>query len=180
MRHSDIRRLTVMALLVAVLAVCSQLAVPVGSVPITAQTMAVLLIALLLPPKYAVLTVLVWVLAGALGLPFFANFKSGFGVLLGPTGGYIYGFIISAGLVSWLAGQQGGKFSLLRSVLACTVGIVFSYFFGAVQLMLLLDLDSYAAAFLLGGVPYIFFEPVKIAAAVLVARLMRRRGLKRF
>ncbi len=180
MRHSDIRRLTVMALLVAVLAVCSQLAVPVGSVPVTAQTLAVLLIALLLPPKYAALTVLVWVLAGALGLPFFANFKSGFGVLLGPTGGYIYGFIISAWLVSWLAGQQGGKFSLLRSVLACTVGIVLSYLWGAVQLMLLLDLDSYAAAFLLGGVPYIFFEPVKIAAAVLVARLMWRRGLKRF
>lgn len=180
MKHFDVHRLTVMALLVAVLVVCSQLVVPVGSVPITAQTMAVLLIALLLTPKYAALTVLVWVLAGALGLPFFANFKSGFGVLLGPTGGYIYGFIISAWLVSWLAGRQGGKFSWLRTALACTVGIVLSYLLGAVQLMLVLDLDSYAAAFLLGGVPYIFFEPVKIAAAILVARLMWRRGLKRF
>ena len=57
-----VRRLATMAVLVAVLAVCSQLAVPVGNVPITAQTAAVMLIALLLSPKYAALTIAVYIL----------------------------------------------------------------------------------------------------------------------
>ena len=64
-----VRRLATMAVLVAVLAVCSQLAVPVGNVPITAQTAAVMLIALLLSPKYAALTIAVYILAGGIGLP---------------------------------------------------------------------------------------------------------------
>lgn len=86
MQNSNIRKMSVMAMLVALLVVCSQISVPVGSVPVTAQPLAIMLIGLLLSPKYAVATVLVWVLAGGVGLPFFANFKSGFGVLLGANG----------------------------------------------------------------------------------------------
>ena len=73
--QSKIKKMATMAMLVALLVVCSQLAVPVGNVPITAQTAAVMLIALLLSPGYAALTVLVFILAGGIGLPFFANFK---------------------------------------------------------------------------------------------------------
>ncbi len=177
-----VRRLATMAVLVAVLAVCSQLAVPVGNVPITAQTAAVMLIALLLSPKYAALTIAVYILAGGIGLPFFANFKGGFGTLLGPTGGYLYGFVVSAALISLIAGhsQPGQSFPWLRSILACVVGLAFVYLFGAVQLKMLLELDSYGAAFALGGIPYIFFEPIKIAAAVLAAKMLQSRGLNKF
>ncbi len=176
---SNVRKLAMMAMLVALLVVCSQIAVPVGSVPITAQTLAVMLIGLLLSPKYAVATVLVWVLAGGIGLPFFANFKSGFGVLLGPTGGYIYGFVISALLISLLA--KGGKgFSWPRSIIACVVGTAFAYLFGAIQLKMLLELPSFTAAFVAGGVPYVFFEPIKIALAAIVAKVADARGLPRF
>lgn len=177
-----IRKLATMAVLVAVLAVCSQLAVPVGSVPITAQTAAVMLIALLLSPRYAALTVAVYILAGGVGLPFFANFKGGFATLLGPTGGYLYGFVAAAALISWLAGagRSEQKFSWPRSVLACAIGLAFVYLFGAVQLKMLLDLESYGAAFALGGIPYIFFEPIKIAVAVIAAKMLQARGLSRF
>ena len=166
-----------MAMLVALLVVCSQLAVPVGNVPITAQTAAVMLIALLLSPGYAALTVLVFILAGGIGLPFFANFKGGLGVLLGPTGGYLYGFVVAAALISAISGRQ---FSWLRSIAGCTAGLLFVYLFGAVQLKLLLDLESYGAAFALGGIPYIFFEPIKIAVAVVAAKMLQSRGLDRF
>ena len=166
-----------MAMLVALLVVCSQLAVPVGNVPITAQTAAVMLIALLLSPGYAALTVLVFILAGGIGLPFFANFKGGLGVLLGPTGGYLYGFVVAAALISAIAGRQ---FSWLRSIAGCAAGLLFVYLFGAVQLKLLLDLESYGAAFALGGIPYIFFEPIKIAVAVVAAKMLQSRGLDRF
>ena len=110
--QSKIKKMATMAMLVALLVVCSQLAVPVGNVPITAQTAAVMLIALLLSPGYAALTVLVFILAGGIGLPFFANFKGGLGVLLGPTGGYLYGFVAAAALISAISGRQ---FSWLRS-----------------------------------------------------------------
>lgn len=177
MQNSNIRKLTVMALLLALLVVCSQIAIPIGNVPITLQTMAIMLIGLLLSPKYAVATVLAWVLAGGVGLPFFANFKSGFGVLLGPTGGYIYGFVIAAFLIALIAGRE---FSWWRAVLGCVVSMLFVYLFGAVQLMLLMDLDSFGVAFAMGGIPYLFFEPVKLAAAVLAARLVKARGLINF
>lgn len=169
---TNVRRLTLMSMLLAMLVVCSQIAVPVGQTVLTAQTFAIMLIALILPPKYAVGTVLAWVLAGGVGLPFFANFKSGFGVLLGPTGGYIYGFVLAVLLISLIAGR---KFSLWRAVLGCAVGLLFVYLFGAVQLKLLMDLESYTVAFVLGGVPYIFFEPIKVAAAVGAARLVKKR-----
>ena len=169
--QSKIKKMATMAMLVALLVVCSQLAVPVGNVPITAQTAAVMLIALLLSP------VLVFILAGGIGLPFFANFKGGLGVLLGPTGGYLYGFVAAAALISAIAGRQ---FSWLRSIAGCTVGLLFVYLFGAVQLKLLLDLESYGAAFALGGIPYILFEPIKIAVAVVAAKMLQSRGLDRF
>lgn len=172
MFSSKVKKLTLMAMLMAVLVVCSQVAIPLGSTVLTAQTLAVMLIALLLPPKSAAGVVLAWVLAGGIGLPFFANFKSGFGVLLGPTGGYIYGFVLAVLIISAVAGP---KFVMWRAVLGCTLGLVFVYLFGAVQLMWLMKLQSYAAAFVLGAVPYIFFEPVKIAAAVAAARLISRR-----
>ena len=175
--QSKIKKMATMAMLVALLVVCSQLAVPVGNVPITAQTAAVMLIALLLSPGYAALTVLVFILAGGIGLPFFANFKGGLGVLLGPTGGYLYGFVVAAALISAIAGRQ---FSWLRSIAGCSAGLLFVYLFGAVQLKLLLDLESYGAAFALGGIPYIFFEPIKIAVAVVAAKMLQSRGLDRF
>lgn len=174
MQNTNIRKLTVMAMLLAFLVVCSQISVPFGNVPITAQPLAIMLIGLLLPPKYAVATVLAWVLAGGIGLPFFANFKSGFGVLFGPTGGYIYGYIIGVFLMSLIAGRD---FNWVRSVLGCVVGMVFVYVFGAVQLMVLMDLPGFGAAFVVGGIPYLFFEPIKLAAAVLAARLIKNRGL---
>ena len=175
--QSKIKKMATRAMLVALLVVCSQLAVPVGNVPITAQTAAVMLIALLLSPGYAALTVLVFILAGGIGLPFFANFKGGLGVLLGPTGGYLYGFVVAAALISAISGRQ---FSWLRSIAGCTAGLLFVYLFGAVQLKLLLDLESYGAAFALGGIPYIFFEPIKIAVAVVAAKMLQSRGLDRF
>lgn len=177
MQNSKTRKLTIMAMLLAFLVVCSQLSVPVGNVPVTAQPLAIMLIGLLLPPQYALATVLAWVLAGGVGLPFFANFKSGFGVLLGPTGGYIYGYIIGVFLIALIAGRE---FSWWRSILGCVVGMVFVYVFGAVQLKLLMDLQSFGAAFVLGGIPYLFFEPIKLAVAVLAARLVKSRGLLKF
>jgi biotin transporter BioY len=60
------------------------------------------------------------------------------------------------------------------------VGLLFIYLFGAIQLKVLLDLDSYGVAFAAGGIPYLFFEPLKIAAAVVVSKLAKQRGIVNF
>lgn len=175
MNSTNIKKIAVMGMLVAILAVCSQISIPIGTVPITAQTFAIFLIAYLLTPKYALATVGAWVLAGAVGLPVFANFTSGFSVVIGPTGGYIIGFVIAAGVMSLIAGHK--KFSMVRVILAACVGLPIMYCLGALQLQYSIGLESYAVAFVAGGVPFIFFEPIKIALAVVIAQMAKRRNV---
>ena len=95
------------ALFVAVMAVCSWISIP-ATVPFTLQTFGVFLSVGLLGGKRGSLAVLVYLLLGAVGLPVFSGFTGGIGHLLGPTGGYIIGFIFSA-LLMWLAERLFGK-----------------------------------------------------------------------
>lgn len=121
------RELTKMALLVALVCVMAQLSVPnpMGIGMISLITVALCLIGLLLPPKQAFLTVLVYVLLGAVGLPVFTGFTGGMGKILGPTGGFILIWPIAYTAVSCL---KGTKKSFLRyAVVATVVSIVITY-----------------------------------------------------
>lgn len=77
---------------VALLAVCSQLCIPFA-VPFTLQTFAVSAIAIILGPGKGTMTVIIYLLLGAVGLPVFSQFKGGLSALIGPTGGFLFGFI---------------------------------------------------------------------------------------
>lgn len=107
-------RATLFALLTAFGATASA-RLPWTPVPVTLQTFFVLLSGFTLNPKEAVLSQLEYLLAGIAGLPVFAEGKSGIGVLVGPTGGYLVGFVLSAGLVSWLKGASQNSLRLLLS-----------------------------------------------------------------
>ena len=89
------------ALFAALLAVCAWLAVPVGQLAISLQTFAVLLTLGILGGKWGMGAILVYLGLGAVGLPVFTGFRGGIGMLLGPTGGYLWGFLVS-GLLYWL------------------------------------------------------------------------------
>lgn len=86
--------LVLVALCAAILAVISQIALPIASVPITIQVFGVALIGVILGWKKGILSVLVYILLGAIGLPIFANFRGGFSVLFGATGGYIVAWLV--------------------------------------------------------------------------------------
>ena len=103
-----VQELTTMALLAALLCVSSYISIrlPFSAVPITAQSLIINMIALLLKPKKAGTTVVIWILLGAVGLPVFSNGNAGFGVLAGPTGGYIFGYLIAAILISLARGKK--------------------------------------------------------------------------
>jgi len=120
------------------IALTAQLAVG-WPVPITGQTFAVLMIGALLGAKRGSLSVLVYIMEGAAGLPVFASGGSGFAWLLGPTGGYIVGFVAAAYIVGLLA-EKGWDRRIGRTILAMIFGNVVIYTFGLLWLCCLIFL----------------------------------------
>lgn len=99
--------LSVIALNVLFLFACSQVSFDIGIVPITMQSLGVSLIALKSDSKVGVYSIMTYIILGALGMPLFANFSGGIHVLFGPTGGYLFGFILSI----WVVSNLSSKFS---------------------------------------------------------------------
>ena len=132
-RTINVRSMCYVGVFAALMAGCSWIAVPTA-VPFTLQTLGVFLAVGLLGGKLGTAAVVVYVLLGAFGLPVFANFSGGAGVLLSNTGGYIIGFI--SALFMWAMERLLGRrtWVLLVSMLA---GLVICYAFGTAWFMLL-------------------------------------------
>ena len=121
------------AILTALLCLCAWLSVPVGDIYITMQTFGICITLLLLGGKYGSISIFAYLLLGAVGLPVFSGFRGGMGVLLGPTGGYIWGFGISA-LVYWLFTALFKDNSPVRLISLC-LGLVLCYLLGSLWYM---------------------------------------------
>lgn len=96
-----VRNMVLAALFAALLAIGGQIAIPIGPVPITLQTIMVLLAGAILGSRWGTVSVLVWILLAAVGAPVLSGGKGGMGVLVGSTGGYIFGFLVAVFLVGW-------------------------------------------------------------------------------
>lgn len=96
------KMLILSALFAAIVAVCAQISFQIGPVPFTLQVFAIFLASLILPPKYAFLSLLVYDLLGAVGVPVFAGFSGGLSKFIGPTGGYLIAFPIAAFVISYI------------------------------------------------------------------------------
>ena len=123
MKKTNTRMLVFCALFAALTAVCAWIAIPVGPVPISLATFAVMMCGLLLGWKYGPMAIGVYILLGLAGVPVFANFKAA-SALMGPTGGYIVGYLpyaLLAGLpVPALQEKFWGRCILLAlGTLAC-------------------------------------------------------------
>lgn len=153
-------------ILLAFLIICSQLTIPLPLIPLTLQTLAVGLIATLLPMRYALETIGAYLLLGALGLPVFANFKGGPAVFLSPTGGYLVGFIVYILVTCALLKNRNGLFLIM---LANLCGAFLQLLFGSLGLMFLTDV-SFLTAFLTGTFPFLVPGLIKVCLVVLIAR----------
>ena len=123
MQSKDLSRC---ALLAALMCLCAWISLPLGQNPITLQTFALFLTLELLGGKYGSLVCLTYLLLGGVGLPVFSGFRGGFGMLLGSTGGYLWGFLLCA-LAYWLITTLlGARFHIL----ACLVGLLLCYALG--------------------------------------------------
>jgi biotin transporter BioY len=144
---------------------CAQLAIPVGPVPITAQTFAVLMTGALFGSQRGGLCVLAYIIEGLAGLPVFAFGRSGFAVLLSPTGGYLVGFVAAAYVTGLLAQNQWDR-RFTTTVLAMTLGSIVMYVFSLSWLCCLMGFNKTVLA--IGLYPFIVGDVLKIVLAAVV------------
>ena len=137
-KRNKIHRMSLIALFSALMCILSPISIPIGSVPITLANLVVFLSVLLLGMKDGTLSCLVYILIGIFGLPVFSNFTSGLGVLLGPTGGYIFGYILIC-LVSgtFVEKSKNKKIKLLGLLL----GLLVSYLVGTLWYSYITKMD---------------------------------------
>ena len=156
-----------MAMFAALMAIGAWISIPILTVPFTLQVLVVFLSGALLGSLKGGLSQIVYVLLGVVGLPVFSNGASGPGVLVGPTGGYIIGFVVAAFVIGAVCEVVRGFWGTLSAMI---VGIVIIYAFGLAQLMMNLDLSLmeglYAGVFK--------FIPFDILKAVIAASLVMR------
>lgn len=160
------RELTYAALFTALIAGGALVAIPIGSVPFTLQVLFVLLAGMLLGPRLAALSVLAYLALGLVA-PVYAGGTSGLGVLFGPTGGYLWGFVLAA-LVTGAVSTHG-RTSLARFVAAGLLGVTPIYALGAVWLAAQLHMGV-GTALATGVAPFVWLDVLKAVAAGLAAR----------
>ncbi|ABC80315.1 biotin transporter BioY [Anaeromyxobacter dehalogenans] len=169
-----VHRLVWTALLAACIAVGAWIQVPVGAVPITLQPLFAFLAGYLLGPARGAAAVALYVAAGVLGLPVFAGGAAGLGVVLGPTGGYLLGFVVAAALTGLV--PRRGPIGWGAGLAAGAAALAAAYVIGAAWLAAVLHLGA-RQAIVAGVVPFLPFDVVKVVVALWVARRLRAQGL---
>lgn len=155
----------------ALIAICSWISIPTA-VPFTLQTFAVFFVLLLLGGERGTIATLVYVLLGAVGVPVFAGFSGGIGILLGSTGGYIIGFLF-VGLI-YILFEKFFKKNIVMKIVALVLGLAVCYAFGTAWFMHVYIKNSGEVGLLtvLGWCvfPFIIPDLIKMALAVVVAK----------
>ncbi|MFW5689011.1 MAG: biotin transporter BioY [Spirochaetota bacterium] len=149
----------------------AQIAVPVGPVPVTGQTLGVLAVAVVLGPRRGTLAVALYLAEGIGGMPFFAGGTAGPAVLLGPTAGYLVGFVPATYLVGRLF-ERIDRTRVAFSVLALAAGTAVIYLFGATALARFVGWERVLAV---GVAPFLFGDALKIGIVAAGAAGIRVR-----
>lgn len=169
MRTKD---LTAAALLAALTAVCSQLLLPTPwGVPVSLGTLAVFLAAGLLGARGAAVSMLIYLTLGVVGVPVFAGFRGGPGVLAGPTGGYLVGYLAAAALGGLLCDRLPQMKYRLPLAFAC--GLAVCYAFGTVWFVFSTETPA-SAALALCVLPYLPGDAAKIAVAAALCKRIKK------
>ncbi len=179
-QHQKIVAMVQIALFAAIMAVCSWIQIPM-TVPFTLQTFAVFCALGTLGGKSGTISVLVYIVLGAVGVPVFAGFSGGVGVLLGTTGGYIIGFLFTA-LLYWAITHFFGE-KLPVMIIAMVLGLLVCYAFGTAWFMIVYT-NANGAVGLIAALswcvfPFIIPDLVKIALAILIAKRIPKRFIHR-
>ena len=170
--------IVIIAIMSALLAVCSFIAIPVGTLPVTLQTFAVFVCVGILGRKRGTTSVLIYILLGIVGIPVFSGFQGGLSVLMGATGGYIVGFLPAVFIAGLIIEKTGIKIPFM--IVSFVLGMIICYICGILWYVFIYSggKSDFVSAFTLCVLPYIFPDAVKIVLAAVVSKSVGER-LKR-
>lgn len=170
MSIGKLRLIVLASLMTALMAVGAYIHVPIGPVPIVLTNLFVLLSGLLLGSKWALASTCIYVLLGAIGLPVFYGAKGGMAHILGPTGGYLGGFIVC----SFFTGLISEKFhnDIRGDILAVIVGSILIYCLGLPWLKLVTKMP-WTKVMVIGMIPFLPGDTIKAILAIILARAVR-------
>lgn len=160
---------------VAIIAICSWVTIPIGPIPVTLQMFAIPLIICVLPMRWSIIAVCVFLLIGAIGIPVFSGFRGGIGVLMGPTGGYLLGYIPGTVLGALLVNVGKNRFADRRGALVAIEvlgGMVFTvvaYLTGWIQYANVAGI-SLEASFIASVAPFVVPDLLKVFVAAFCAQ----------
>lgn len=158
------------------MAVSAWITIPLGPVPFTLQVFAMVFAVLLLKPAEAISSVSIYLLMGAIGLPIFSSMRGGIGVLAGPTGGFLWGWLLGAlmvALVAKLSKFDWKNHRLGWDIVLSMLFMLVTYACGWIQLAVVAQMGM-LAAFMAAIAPFVVVDAIKLALAIAVARAVRR------
>lgn len=171
----SLKKTAAVAMMAAVLCVCSWLTIPF-TIPFTMQTFGVFCALLLLGGRDGTIAVALYLLLGAVGLPVFSGFRGGVGHLLGPTGGYLVGFLLS-GLFYWIL-EAGAKKRFWLRVTALAGGLLLCYAAGTVWFAVVAarggEPRAIGTILSLCVLPYLLPDAAKLALALFVCGRVKK------
>lgn len=170
------RDLVTTGMFTAIICVLSQISIPVPPIPFTLGLFAIFLTGALLPPRYAFLSVMTYLLLGAFGVPVFVGFKGGLQNLVGMTGGYLAAYPLMA-LIIALSYKMIKKHKILALSVGMTSALLLCYILGTVWFTYVTDYSFYKALTLC-VFPFIAFDIIKIVLAISFSLLLRKRVMQ--
>lgn len=172
-RSSKVKQMAIISLMTAVICVLApfSLTLPISPVPISLGNMAVCFAVAVLGMKQGVLSVSLYLLLGLVGLPVFSNFTGGIGKLLGPTGGYLIGYLLLALLLGLFMERYN---NMLANAVGAVMGMLLLYLLGTIWLAFQMQLD-FRSALWTGVIPYIPIDFIKIALSLIIGSHLRKR-----
>ncbi|MEA5018765.1 MAG: biotin transporter BioY [Gordonibacter sp.] len=179
---SRTRSIAFVGLSIALMTVSAWVSVPLGPVPFTLQTFVMVFALLVLTPRQCLAALGGYLMLGAIGLPVFSAMRGGIGILAGPTGGFLWGFLLGAAVALVFLQLTRTRFGVSAEVrrkglmLDLVAGFLFlavMYVCGWTQLMVVASLSP-AAAFATAVAPFLIVDTLKLVAAVGTARAVRK------
>lgn len=166
--QNDIRKMVFASMFAAMIALGAYIRIPVAvsPVPVTLQTFFILITGAMLGARWGTISIIVYLLLGIAGLPVFSGGSSGPGVLFGPTGGYLIGFVFGAFIIGLLCDKYGREKTFLN-ILFMLAGLAIIYAFGVFQLMIIADL-TLSGALAIGLIPYVPGMILKVIASSII------------
>lgn len=177
MQTNKIKSMTIISLMTAILCILGPitLPIPISPIPISFVTLAIYISVYVLGMKRGTISCLLYLLIGFIGLPVFSGFSGGVGRLLGPTGGYMLGYVFIAVICGFFIDRWMTKRVL--HIIGMVLGTIVCYLFGTIWLSMQAGMSFYAALGV-GVLPFILGDMIKITAASIAGPLIRKRLIR--